>query len=93
MLPPQGLDLANFKTQFPQEPRPECIKCSPESWLIGVDPPLEHNKDLISGVRVAPDQVAVPPQRRRLYDKDPARARIGGYCGLSLLRAVPTLRR
>ncbi len=74
------------KTQFPQEPRPQRIKCSSNGGLIGIDSPLEHNKDLISGIRVAPNQITVPSQRWRPYDKDPARARIGCYCGLPLLR-------
>lgn len=76
------------KTQFPQEPRPQRIKCGSDGGLIGIDPPLEHNKDSIAGIRVATNQVTVPTQRRRPYDKDPARARTGCYCGLSLLRLL-----
>src|SRR6185369_6972822 len=57
-----------------------------EGGLISVDPPPEHNKNLIFGVRVAPDQVTIPTQRRRLHDKYATRARVGRYCRFSVLR-------
>jgi hypothetical protein len=64
-------------TQFPQEPRPQRVKYGSESGLIGIDPPLEYDKNLIARLRVSPDKIAIPTYCGRPDDEDATSAGLG----------------
>ena len=59
--------------QLPPEPRPQSVDCGRERRLVRIDVATKHDKNVIIGLRVAPYEVTIPPERGGLGNEHPTR--------------------